>query len=162
MFTRRCIAGCSFLWIELATSDNLTFMPKIVASDALILWSADQLQSLVNSGHFLRLFANDLDPDPSTPLGDFVEATYGGYSPIDLSGLFPSPIQIQPGEYQLPLPDQPFGCTGTPIQSVFGWWIDDGATWKMAARFPTPVVLTVGKNFTLSIYPQGWALSLLP
>lgn len=137
-------------------------MENIVASNALLHWAAQNVLSLLNSGHVLRLFANDLDPTPANVLADFAEASFAGYVPIVLSGLFTGPSKVQDGTYQVSLADQSFGGITGANQYVHGWFIDDGTNVKISARFLAPILVTAGVRFTVALDPQDWALSILP
>jgi hypothetical protein len=136
-------------------------MAALVASDALIEARVTTLQTLLNSGHTLRLFANDFTPDPASVLGDFTESSFTGYAPESLSGLFGSPVKITDGEWQIQTDPIPFSCSGGSPQVVYGAYVDDGADVIFSARFDAPITMTSGASFTLQLSPQGWAKVLL-
>lgn len=62
-------------------------MPGTLSTSELVdLLSATGLD---RSSWVLRLFVNDFQPDAFSTIADFVEASFGGYSPITLNGWGP-------------------------------------------------------------------------
>lgn len=136
-------------------------MPAPVTADQLIQARADDLRTLLNSGHHLRLFSNNLALTPDTALADFTEATYGGYAPVDLAGQFSAISKVQPGEWQFSAGPYSFARTGAPTGNVWGWYVADATHWRLAQKFASFIEMTLSSSFELVIKPQGWSLSLL-
>lgn len=137
-------------------------MSALVASNALLLNRATSLRTLLNSGHFLKLFRNNFLPTPADSLGSFVEADFGGYASVDLTGQFGAPLKVVDGEYQIATPAYTFSCTGAPNNSVYGAYVTDGFDVKYSFVFAAPIIVSNGTIFTVQISPQEWALSILP
>jgi len=136
-------------------------MPVPVLSNPLLDARAGTLATLLNSGHTLRLFQNNLTPTPATSLGSFTESTFTGYAAVSLSGQFGSPTFVTDGQYQIASGTYTFSCTGGSSQTIYGWYIDDGSNVKMSQRLDTPVTISSGGNYTLQVRPQEISQSIL-
>ena len=119
------------------------------------------MATLLNAGHKLKLFVNNILPTPATPLGAFTEASFPGYLAADLAGAFGAPVKVQDGQYQIATGFFTFTCTAAPGQTVYGWWIDDAANVKMAQAFDSPVSIAVGSPYMLQVQPQEISQSIL-
>lgn len=147
--------------IKIVTYDGV-LVADIVASNKLLSTVADQLRTLLNTGHTLRLFKNNITPTPANLLADFVESTYLSYAGISLSGAFTTPIKVIDGEYQTSAPTFTFSASaGATPENAYGFYIDDGTYVKFSMRFSAPVVMGPSAAFTLQLNPQVWAKSIL-
>ena len=89
----------------------------------------------------LRLYSNDFTPLPTSILGDFTAATFGGYAEDTLAwgavGLDGSNTPVAPAPYV-------FTCDGTSAGIVYGaYLIDSTGAYVCASRFATPVNFAV-------------------
>jgi hypothetical protein len=74
----------------------------------------------------LHLFQNDFTPLPTSVVGDFDEADFGGYG-TELP-VFTAPVFGPNGLISAPAGVQNFICDGTaPSNMVFGWYLLDSA-----------------------------------
>lgn len=136
---------------------------------ALPLWSnsmvnlkAVYLRTVLNTGHSLRLFANNFVPDPSTPLASFTEATFTGYAAIDLTGAFTGPAFVQNGQYELQGGVFAWTNSGATTQTVYGWYIDDGTVMDACQLFDVPFVMAPNVTLAFALRPQEISQSVLP
>lgn len=130
-------------------------------SNPLLLARSTSLQTLLNSGHTLRLFVNNFIPTPSTPLSSFTEASFPGYAGISLAGQFAGPTLVQDGQYMLTTPVLTFACTGLPGQTIYGWYVDDGTNMVACQLLTTPFPITQGGTYPVLLRPQEISQSIL-
>jgi hypothetical protein len=136
-------------------------MPTPVLGNQALTDRAGTLAAYLNVSHKLKLFVNALTVTPATPFASFVEASFTGYAAVDLAGQFTGPTKIQDGQFQITTPFYTFSCTGGAGQTVYGWWIDDGTSMKLAQTFDTPISITPGSPYTLQVQPQEISQSIL-
>jgi hypothetical protein len=122
------------------------------------LWRA-----YLQSGSTLRMYQSNNTPTLADTWADYVEATFAGYSFVDLTGAFPGTLNVEPGEYQCALPQYTFTCTGGTDQTVYGAAVLDqlGGLW-FVFPFATPVVFSLGVAINVQLSLQEWALMLVP
>lgn len=71
----------------------------------------------------VRLYKNDLTPDPATVMGDLTPATYSGYAPIPLSDL-PDPELTPGGKARVQMGEVSFLHDGGPVaNSCYGYYV---------------------------------------
>lgn len=117
----------------------------------------------LNTDSVLRLFKNDIVPDPATVEGDFVEADYDGYAEVDLTGEWSSAVQAQDGEYESETDSYLFNppTMGSP-NTIYGFFIVDSVGLVACERFSTPIIMEVGGlNFRLRCVYKFLAASIL-
>lgn len=136
-------------------------MPTPVTSDTLLQARAEELRTLLNSGHLLRLFSNDLTPAPDTPRSAYVEATFGGYEAKPLAGQWSSVVMAQPGLWEFQAGPFEWARDGGSGGTVYGWYIDGGDDVPFAQRFANPVSMEPKTILRLLVTPQDWSVSLL-
>lgn len=141
---------------------HMSTASSFIASNALLRQSADWLGTILNSGHFLRLFSNNIAPTPATPLTGFNEAAFSGYAAVNLLGLFSSSVLVMVGELQIPPVIALFIQNGALIDTVYGWYITSGTNVKLSGRLVTPVTFNVNTSFQIQLNVQEWALSIVP
>lgn len=93
----------------------------------------------------LRLFVNDIVPDPHAGVSQFVDPSYSGYAPIALTQ-FPQPYLNANDQGETVHPTVTFVVgPGGGSESAYGYWITDQAdTFLLAERFELgPVDLTL-------------------
>jgi len=141
-------------------------MGSIVEANAGLLDAlTDKLDNYLSVGAELRLFQNDFTPDPASELTDFTEATFGGYAPIDLAAEWNAVFKVIDGKYQADTNAQEFECTGSPGQTVYGWFVVQASPSdhvRISGRFVSPIVVTPGTIFQITISEQEWSLSIIP
>lgn len=136
----------------------------LVMSNRFNSFQASALQAVLNTTSapwFVRLFQNDITVDPTLNLSDFVECSFPGYTPINTAGNWPKPVQIATGEYQLAYPASKFTCKSLPEQTAYGLYLSNGTDWSFGQTFTTPVLFGPGLSYTLVLYVQNWALSVV-
>lgn len=136
-------------------------MSALVASNALLLDRATSLRTLLSTGITLRLFTAPSALSPATLLAAFTEANFGGYSGQSLAGDFGVPVKIQDGEYQINSSAKTFTCSGSPSNTVLGLYLDNGTDVLYSSLFDSPISVSSGVTFTVSISPQDWSLSII-
>jgi len=125
--------------------------------EALTNW----INTLDDGDHRLRLFSNDITPTPGTLLDAFVEATYAGYTVKDPSGTWGAIYKVLNGLYQTDGTVFNYAATAGADQTVYGWYIDDGVVVRLSRRFNAPILMKPDVTFSLQIFPQGFATSIL-
>lgn len=133
-------------------------MTGIVASNALLHERADRLADLLNSGHSLHLFQNNITLKPSTVVGNFIEAGFPGYLPTNLNNKFGLGVKLVDGAYSSTCTPQIFTCTADYEVPCLGWYIQDQFTLKFSHRFPFPLIMTTGRILTLRLQIEVWGL----
>lgn len=97
----------------------------------------------------VRLFVNDISPNPATVVGDFVEATFAGYNDIAEPALA-GPISVSPDARGL-IATVNFigGAIVSPGETAFGYYVTDdtGATLFMYERFADAVPFSTNGDF---------------
>jgi len=136
-------------------------MNEIVAANALLLDRITVLRSHLNAGHWLYLFINDFQPSPADTLFAFAEASFPGYSPIDLAGLFSVPLKTRDGEYVTSTPNQLWTCSGVATQTVFGWYVRFGLLVELSCRLATPIPVSIGVEVLVGVNVLETSLHLL-
>ena len=114
------------------------------------------LQIGSNPGNWTyHLFVNLYSPTQQDVVANFVECTLPGYSPFSIvparwtGGLQPGVI----ASYQYPQLTWVFDAYTTAQQTIFGYWVQDGAgNVVFAELFPAP----------FPVPPQGGELPLIP
>lgn len=141
----------------MATTDNLWVMdPEL--EDQL----TDVLTRINGSGATLRLFENDLTPDPETVLGDLTAPTLDGYADVDLEGDWTSPARDEAGVWSSQTEIHTF--TVDPAEegstTIYGVGIFVGTELKLAGRFDSPQTWEDGSPLRVRIvYVQYAALT---
>ena len=89
----------------------------------------------------LILFANDIQPGPTTVFADLVPPTFTGYAAV--AGIvFGTPYIDPAGDVIVTAPSVDFICSGgTPTDIIYGWALVDAGltTLRQAARLGAPV-----------------------
>lgn len=137
-------------------------MPPAVTSDTLLKSRATSLRALLNVGHRLRLFKNDLVPAPNTARSAFTEANFGGYASVDVSFKWGPISRAQVGQWVFDLALVTFTRTGGPDNTIFGWYLDDGTNVPFSFRFAAPIDTAVKPLIPLSFRLGEWSRSLFP
>jgi hypothetical protein len=136
---------------------------NITASNYAVATVLASWRSLLTTSSTLRLYQNNVTIDPTLSWSAFVEATFTGYSPASLAGLFAVPTNPSDGEFETSLPALIFSCTGGSAQTVYGAAILDGSgnLW-FSYPFPSPIVFTSGVAYAVQVDLFEWAASLIP
>jgi hypothetical protein len=89
-------------------------------------------------GALVKLYQNDLNPGPTTVLGDFEVATFTGYTTSSAIA-WAGPVNGDDGEPELVGQRLIFTATsGTPTNTIFGYYvIDAGGALLYSERFST-------------------------
>jgi hypothetical protein len=116
----------------------------IVAPDYEIEIEANAVQARFNTGSAAHLYTNNFIPDVTVTIGSFVEATYSGYSPFDLTGLWLTPTRQANGDFYVTTPVMDFSAPSSGSVTIYGYWIDDGTGVLAAEAFASPVTLVSG------------------
>jgi len=135
-------------------------MAEPVASNQFLLNLAQWQRTRFNVRHSLKLFQNNVGITPATDLSAFVEATFPGYAPIDTDLLFPAPIKVIDGEYQMILPEQLWIPSANDPQFIFGWYLEGLGQVEYSGNFLTPKRVHIGEPIILNLTIQSWALSV--
>jgi len=109
---------------------SLFVTPPIVRLD----WAPLISGSGPYTGALMKLYQNDLTPDEDTTLADFTECDFGGYAGVAVT--WDTPYIDGAGNVHLPADNIVFLCTGTPFNSVYGYWLESaGGDYLGGARF---------------------------
>jgi len=134
---------------------------EIYASNDLLKDRAENLRTLFNSGHALRLYANQAKLSPAIALNSFAEASYPGYTSKNLDGTWLPVSKVKDGQYQFSSPDWTFVASGPSTLLVYGWYITAAGKVKLACALPFPVVVTLNQPLTVRCDVAVWALAIV-
>lgn len=135
-------------------------MNPLVTSNSFLSLVANYVQSVLNSGYMFRLFQNNISPDPGTPLSDFVDSSFIGYTSWSLDGQIPTAIKQVDGEYVFNFVTPLFGCEGGS-QTVYGAFISSGSNVVFSQRFLNPIPMIAGSSFVVPVQLKVVSLSIL-
>jgi len=139
----------------------------IVTSDGQLSNRASYVYStyLNASGTHMRLFTNNITPDPSKVTSDFVEASYPGYAAFDTTGLWVYPVQVVSGQYAVVSPVADFiAPTSGGSVTIYGVFCTDGSNNLLFSYlFSSPITVSPGDPdiLTQATY-DFWARVNLP
>jgi hypothetical protein len=114
----------------------------------------------------LKIFSNDIIPNPALDITQFTEATYDQYVPVTIANPAGSGYVNAQGEAQVNLAAfvNTMTSEATP-QVVYGCYVENSGVWKLAQRFPTPVnMLAIGNTLAFVLretYPIDLGLEML-
>lgn len=95
----------------------------------------------------LKLYVNNYTPGPGSGPGDFTQASFGGYSAIDLPDTEKPTVRLdtEGNAYGIDPILRVFSVSGVSAEVAYGLYITDdaGTTLLGAARFDTPVAFDV-------------------
>jgi len=135
---------------------------------ALPLWAnfevlniCSRLRANLNIAYFLHLFSNPFNPTPGVTLAQFTECAFGGYAPLSLNGLWSAATFVQDGQYELTAVPFVFNCTGSPSGQIAGWYLTQGTSVAACEAFTTPIQMSTGSSFSLTLRPQVISQSIL-
>lgn len=118
---------------------SLFATPNTVRLDWAPLISA----STPYTGAKMLLFTNDITPTETSVEGDFVEATFGGYTPGGVAVTWDTPYIDGNDNVHLPADNVVFLCSAAPFESVYGYYLVSAAgDYLGGARFddaPRPI-----------------------
>lgn len=138
-------------------------MPAWVATNGWLATRCEAARVVLNIGHTLRLFENDLTPTPATVLADVTEATYAGYVAASLVGQWGAAAFVVDGLYQSLTGPHTFAAPTAGSQLIYGWFINVGTTLQHIQRFNAPVTMSVGGPvLQLTLAFQDFARFILP
>ena len=115
------------------------------------------INGVMNIGGVLRLFQNNLTPNPANIVTDFVEATFVGYSQKNLINAFGGVWKVVSGIWQTTSTIQTFSCVGEAPQIIYGWYI----TYTNVLYYSTflnPPTISNGVNLPVQVTLQEQAL----
>lgn len=136
-------------------------MEGVVASNAFLINRLAGIRDLLNAGHSLHLFGNNLTPAPADGLGAFTEIAFPGYAAINLNAKFGAPLKVQDGRYLIASVDFAFTAVGPSNAIAYGWYVRDGTALRFSSRFPEPIPVGPTSTVSVRIELQEWASSLL-
>lgn len=134
---------------------------EIVASNDLLLERAQDLRTLFDGGHALRLFQNDIEPLPKHKIGDFIESSYPGYARVNMAGKWKAVFKVIDGQYQFSSDEVTFLATAASNEVAHGWYLVGDGKVKLSCRLPFPNTMTLGAPVTVRIDCIVWAAVIL-
>jgi hypothetical protein len=122
------------------------------------------LKNVLNTGHVLRLFKNNVVPDPSYTIAAFIESTFPGYAAVPLTGDFGDPVQVANGQFQISGTSHQFSFTSGTVETAYGWYLTSTAdnNVRFSFLFASPVFFTNGVVVYVQPIIQDWAYSVVP
>ncbi len=129
-------------------------MAEIMSSDFELQKEMDDIRTRFNASGTLKLFQNDITPDPNMLIATFTEATYSGYASVDLTTEWAAPVEDADGKWSIaPLPHDFTHSGGAVANTLYGLYVVDGvAGVYFAARFDTPFLFDLNSlPFRLSL-----------
>jgi len=136
-------------------------MEGVVASNAFLIERLTSARAVLNAGHSLHLFGNNLTPVPADGLTAFTEIAFPGYAAINLNGQFGPPLKVQNGRYLIATPNFAFTATGVSGATAYGWYVRTTGALKFSARFPDPIVIGPATELYVRVEMQEWSLSIV-
>ena len=124
---------------------------NLVALNFGLVGVANLTRAVLNNGHSLRLFCNNIQPTPGMSELDFSEISFNGYNRKNLNGLWAVPLKIRDGEYLLRTGALSWTCNAASDQIVYGWYIVGDNNAKYAARLPDPIELGPMTSFSVAV-----------
>lgn len=124
---------------------------QIVCHNAYLHDRLAAQRTLLNVGHWLYLFVNDVEPDSATPIGAFANASFPGSDPVSLDGLWSAPVKQQDGEYTISIPTQLYTCTGPASETVYGFYVQTSGVLAFSGRMIAPIPVSSGISFNLKL-----------
>jgi len=118
------------------------------------------VRDLINLDGWLQLFKNNVALTNDSLLTDFLPCDFGGYAPISLAGKCGPCAKLQSGVVQFTTPVQTFPAFGAPFNDVYGAFVQVGADWVAAIKFPFPIFSGTGNEIPVALQWQDWALNL--
>lgn len=137
-------------------------MEGVVASNAFLIERLAQARAVLNAGHSLHLYGNNLTPVPADSLTAFTEIAFPGYAAINLNAQFGAPVKVQNGRYLIGTPSFAFTATGASGAIAYGWYVRTLTALKFSARFPDPIPIGPTTTVSVRVELQEWALSIVP
>lgn len=121
-------------------------MDNVILAADQVADRLDAIRTTLNTSSSLRLYTNNITPDPDSDPSTWTLATYTGYANIDLTGVYPTKTNPAAGEYEIDLPDQEFAApTSGGSQTIYLWAIRDGSgNYVYFGKLPTAWVASVG------------------
>lgn len=134
-----------------------------VSSNFAVLSVLSLWRSQLTIGSTLRLYANDYTPTPLDTWGSFTEASFTGYAAVSLVGLYPTPVAVVPGQWEMSMPSQIFNCSGGAGETVYGCAIlDNSLNLWFSFPFAAPIVFAAGQSYAVSVDLNEWSASVIP
>jgi len=134
---------------------------EIVAANALLKDRSELMRTYFDSGHSLRLFANDLVPTPQDPTAAFVESSFPGYARISMAGKWRDVFKLEDGAYHFSSFDCTFTPTGPSNEYAYGWYLFGPLGVALSCRLPFRQLMTVGSPLTVRAEVITWAAAIL-
>lgn len=134
---------------------------EIVASNELLKERSEDMRTLFDSAHALRLFTNDFKPTPASKIGDFAEATFPGYAAVAMAGKWKPVFKVIDGEYQFSSKEVTWQATAANQQLIFGWYLTGSGKVKLSCRLPFGHSMNYPQRLTVRVDCQTWAASIL-
>lgn len=101
--------------------------------------SLDQLTDYFNNNSFeLRLFVNDITPAEEDDLGDYIEASGGGYAAKTISGGWAGSIVLGDAQVAITIASFTFSGALTTNPTIYGWYLTRGSVLVMADKMAVP------------------------
>jgi len=140
-------------------------MAVIMTSDYELQIEMGAIRTRFNVASDLKLFQNDITPDPNMLIATFTEATYSGYSSFDLSTEWAAPVEDADGKWSIAPASHDFTHSGGAVaNTLFGIYVVDGVLGVyFAARFDTPFLFDLNSlPFRVSLKYTDKAEAVLP
>jgi hypothetical protein len=106
----------------------------------------------------IKLFQNDVNPNPNTVIGDLTEATFSGY--LAATATWGATFLNSDGKAEADAPSHMFArAAGATSNDIFGYWVEDAAgNLLFAERFagaPIPMAVVTDAIVLLSRFTFG-------
>jgi hypothetical protein len=132
-----------------------------IASNYSVMAAMQAMLDQLNLGPgWLRLFANSFTPTYSSPISAFIEANFGGYEPINLSGVFLPPTKQVDGFYVSNSPRLTFQNTSPFDSTVQGFFVTARSNLLWCGNFVAPTTIGGPSSFYMLLTWQAIDLSL--
>lgn len=120
-------------------------MGQPIIVNAIVLEKCTTVRTALNADSLLYLYLQDADLGYDQVFEDMTLPTYGGFAPIDLSGLWSAVAQAADGIYYTEIPEQVFPAptSGGP-ETVRGFFLLEGDDMFGGGRLSGAMVMMVG------------------
>lgn len=137
-------------------------MANVINSNFEVQSEINQIRTRLNSGLTMRLFTNNsLTVTAATTRATFTEATYAGYAAQSVGSAFAASFNVTTGKYETDSSQITFPAATSGSQTVYGWYIEDGTDWYIAANFDSPITMSsTSPALGIIVAYQQWAAYL--
>lgn len=134
---------------------------RIVASNDLLLDRATVTRVTFDTSHSLRLFKNNVNPQPQTTIAELTEAAFPGYAPLSMSGVWGPVFKAANGDYQFNASEQTFEATAANSEMIYGWFLEAFGRIQLLCLLPFPKSMPIGSPLKITVRCHVYAVAVV-